>query len=527
VVADGESLEKKTAPRLHSATIESEFRGSFSGYERDCLFYNGDGPSKRLYNQAYLFGLDFDDDGRCAVPADMDGDGDLDLVTFSLQALRMIENTAPRRSFARIRLEAAKTERRALGAIVKVTAGGVTQQDHVKVTEGFTSQVPLDVHFGLRDAKEISGLEILWPSGEKQSFGTLPVDRLISVREGDLPKIAEVPRWPAPASSRAKPEFTFDIAAERIGAGREPISEKGRATVINFWSPTCVPCKEELPELAALAGKDTHSARMVGVSVEVSDPAAVEAAAKALGVPYPQYLANDELVRSFFGPGREVILPSTFVFDAQGRLQRAFTRPVTAAELEPLLSALSEKAVPFEYLKFRGISLVYLTRYEEGLKLLRRVEVMRPNDESVQLAIGEAALKLGRDGESLTAYAAAVRIEPNSARARYNYGELLRRVGRHVDAIEQYEEALRLRGEDAGTLFSLADAAAAAGQYPRAMDAFERALKLEPRKIALWKAKAQLHALLKQFDQAKAALEKAREIDPKDPGVLKALSELR
>ena len=84
VVADAEAIEQG-APFTEVLLEERrEFRGSFSGYERDRLFYNTNGSSDGFVQSAYVFGLDDDHDGRAAAPVDIDGDGDLDLALVTL-----------------------------------------------------------------------------------------------------------------------------------------------------------------------------------------------------------------------------------------------------------------------------------------------------------------------------------------------------------------------------------------------------------------------------------------------------------
>ena len=163
------------------------FRGSFSGYERDRLFYNAGGA---LVPAAYVLGLDGNHDGRAVAPVDIDGDGDLDLALLTLQGLRLFENTsdehapAEQRRFARVRLAASRSAAPALGAVVTLEAGGVTRRDYVRITEGFQAQVPLDLHFGLGEAARVERLTVDWPSGARETWTDLPADRLLRVVEG-------------------------------------------------------------------------------------------------------------------------------------------------------------------------------------------------------------------------------------------------------------------------------------------------------------------------------------------------------
>ena len=232
VVADAKALEAKRGTELLSDP--NDFRGSFSGNERDVFFYNP--PGERAFFQiAYSLGLDFADDGRAFVPFDMDGDGDLDLVTASLQRLRVLENRMEPRQFARVQLEATKTQHHALGAEVIVEAGGVRQQDYVKLTAGFQSQVPFDLHFGLGDASTIDRLTIRWPSGGEARFEELPAGKLLRFTEGQAaPQVSALAAWPSESRPEPRASYAIDVSATQIAGGRAPLARAGKATVLNF-----------------------------------------------------------------------------------------------------------------------------------------------------------------------------------------------------------------------------------------------------------------------------------------------------
>jgi tetratricopeptide (TPR) repeat protein len=194
-VSDAVDLQEGRKQTTH-AFQDPQFRGSWSGFERDCLFFNAAGP--RFFDAGHAFDLDFDDDGRAAAPVDIDGDGDLDLALLSLQGLRMLENRSPPRRFARVKLEAAAGDPQAIGAQVVLKAGGTTQRDFVKATAGFATQLPLDLHFGLGSSTSIDEIEVRWRDGKVEIHRNLPADRRIVIRQGAAPRVEEIPKWTAP-----------------------------------------------------------------------------------------------------------------------------------------------------------------------------------------------------------------------------------------------------------------------------------------------------------------------------------------
>lgn len=74
--------------------------------------------------------------------------------------------------------------RDAVGAKVFVTSGGVRQRADVLSGGSYASSSDPRVHFGLGSAGKIDTIEIQWPSGKKQIFTNSPIDRILTVIEG-------------------------------------------------------------------------------------------------------------------------------------------------------------------------------------------------------------------------------------------------------------------------------------------------------------------------------------------------------
>ena len=109
---------------------------------------------------------------RSAVIFDLDGDGDLDLVTneFNAPPMVLVSNLSEktRLRYLEITLTGTTSNRNGLGAVVKVTAGGTTQTKVLDGNSGYLSHSLYPLYFGLGSADVVDSIEVQWPSGKKQ-----------------------------------------------------------------------------------------------------------------------------------------------------------------------------------------------------------------------------------------------------------------------------------------------------------------------------------------------------------------------
>ena len=157
---------------------------SLSGYQRKRLFHNDHGQAFR--DEAVRHGLDSDRDGRGIGIGDFDNDGRLDMVVANANAEPFLyHNQTPRSAhWIQFLLEGSRSNRGAVGAQIRIVAGGQKRLSLVNGGNGFAGQSTGRVHFGLGAADCVERVEIRWPSGIVDIFRDVPADRLVRIREG-------------------------------------------------------------------------------------------------------------------------------------------------------------------------------------------------------------------------------------------------------------------------------------------------------------------------------------------------------
>jgi len=109
---------------------------------------------------------------RSSAIFDLDGDGDLDIVTndFNSPPMVLVSDLSQRRPvrWIAIALTGNTSNRDGLGAVVRVHAGGRVYTKFHDGKSGYLSQSALPLYFGLGDAERIERIEVDWPSGKKQ-----------------------------------------------------------------------------------------------------------------------------------------------------------------------------------------------------------------------------------------------------------------------------------------------------------------------------------------------------------------------
>jgi hypothetical protein len=123
--------------------------------------------------------------GRGSAFADLDGDGDLDVVMTQIAgpALLLRNDQKLNHHWLRLKLVGTKSNRDAIGAWVRVRLGGQVLSRQVMAARSYLSQSELPVTFGLGAARRVDEITIAWPGGAVQKVSDWRLDALNVIRQ--------------------------------------------------------------------------------------------------------------------------------------------------------------------------------------------------------------------------------------------------------------------------------------------------------------------------------------------------------
>jgi hypothetical protein len=157
------------------------------------LFHNNGDLS--FSNVSSTWGFTTPSVSNCAAYADLDNDGDLDLIIGNNNEPVMIfRNNAEKlfhQHYLRIKIEGKDYNTGALGAKVKIYAGNKSQYSEQYPVRGFQSSVSPVLSFGLGDAAIIDSVVVDWPKEGNVVLKSIKADQLITVKQSEAGNYAD------------------------------------------------------------------------------------------------------------------------------------------------------------------------------------------------------------------------------------------------------------------------------------------------------------------------------------------------
>jgi hypothetical protein len=187
---DDVALDKMPDGSSHPFLFKGDGKLSFKDVSNDW----GTGAMKGYYNGAAY--------------ADVDGDGNLDIVINSLNAPALIlKNTAPHKDFISISFKGNNQNTFGIGAKAYVFTKGRMQYQQLMLTRGFQSSSDTKLHFGLDSSGIIDSILVVWPDQKFQLLKNIKPNQQLPLLQKDATGVFNYADFFKP-----KPAYLTDIS---------------------------------------------------------------------------------------------------------------------------------------------------------------------------------------------------------------------------------------------------------------------------------------------------------------------------
>jgi hypothetical protein len=164
---------EQVTPEIHYKQINTLFHNEGNGKFVETTRQAGIGGQKPYVGRGVAF-ADFDNDGFIDLVVGNNGDPPL-----------LLHNSGNNGNhFINFKLVGVKSNRDAMGARVRVVAGGISQIREIAGGGSYLSQSDLRANFGIGKAARAETVEVQWPSGQHQVFRNVEADKFYLIEEG-------------------------------------------------------------------------------------------------------------------------------------------------------------------------------------------------------------------------------------------------------------------------------------------------------------------------------------------------------
>jgi tetratricopeptide (TPR) repeat protein len=545
---------------------------SWNGYERNVMFANNrDGTFSEVSGVA---GLDFPEDSRSFVLADLDHDGRPEVILKNRNApqLRILHNAMKDLGHSiAFRLRGQKSNRDAIGAAITVEVGSLRQTKYLQAGSGFLAQHSKEVFFGVGKPEEVIRATIRWPGGLSQKFEDLPINHRIEIEEGSATFTAKPfapsaityaqprpPATPEPLPSQVEtwlieplkaPEFSLPDLSDNT---RELRSFRGSFVLLNFWATTAPLCHDQL-KLLHLNRLELAASQLEIVAVNIDDATAMQDArsfAVREKLSFPVLFATEGVAgvynivyRYLFDRRRDLAIPTSFLLDKDGMIVKVYQGTINPQRLledikSPPATAAdrARKAIPFAGMLYHdafqrndftyGVAMFQHGYLEQAAESFQEVVAAKPDDPEAYYNLGTLNLRRNDFQQARRYLEQTVKLRPNYPEAWNNLGMIAAQEGHPEEAVQDFQQSLSLRPGYAIALLNLGNVYRRQGSFEKAQKNLSHALELQPDDPEVNYSLGMLYAQQEQAQQASNYLQKAIELRPIYPEALNNLGVL-
>lgn len=155
------------------------------------MFKNLDGLTLERYNEGW--GIEYEGFSNGAAYADLDNDGDLEIVINNIDSTACIfKNNSVENgqsNYLKVKLLGSDKNPLGLGAKVRIKIGEQTYIKEQTLVRGYQSSIDPVLHFGLGSNNKIDEVEVVWPNGHTSTMSNVMSNQLLQIDATEAKKI--------------------------------------------------------------------------------------------------------------------------------------------------------------------------------------------------------------------------------------------------------------------------------------------------------------------------------------------------